>query len=452
MHRSRFIRVAGAGRLLGGAERHEGLFPLLPLSRLVARPGKHGISRGTVPNRHPSRSPPARSGGPEGFPGRTACSAARTRPWSASSRAVHAASDGTTQVAIRAVAADVDARYLILAGRRAVGTLRRVGDPAEDPVAALLRSLSIWTGEAAGQPFDTGEHRAGIEAILGRMAGRGLVVTRDASLRICPSCGAPRSPERIVYQQEEGDTFLVRFTLIDGERRIQALAWVDGPWRLLGATALLVHPELPYVVARYRRKGVDELILTSRPSLARLAEWLPGAEVDVVEEMPGARWSGHPYRYPLRAEFPMGSELPPGGTVQAVPEVGDSGTGIVPLVPGHGGTDAPIAERLGITGWPLVNSRGRLGSTLVHKYEGLDLTTETEFVLRDLGDSGALFARLRVRRGVPHCSNLRHSARLGSRSFLVSRAVPTASRAARRVRRLLPRDPRSPSWKWPRGR
>ncbi len=51
-----------------------------------------------------------------------------------------------------------------------------------------------------------------------------------------------------------------------------------------------------------------------------------------------------------------------------------------------------------------MNSRGRLGSTLVHKYEGLDLTTATEFVLRDLGDSGALFARLRVRRGVPHCS------------------------------------------------
>jgi len=317
----------------------------------------------------------------------------------------YSGSEGTTQVAIRAVAADVDARYLALAGRRALGTLRRVDDLVDDPVASLLRSLSVWTGGALGQPFDTGERRAGMEAILGRMAGRGLVVTRDASLRICPSCGAPRSPERIVYQQEEGDTYLVRFTLVDGTRRIQALAWVDGPWRLLGATALLVHPELPYAVARYRRKGVDELILTSRPSLARLADWLPGAEVEVVEEMPGARWSGHPYEYPLRAEFPMGSELtPPGGTVQAVPEVGDSGTGIVPLVPGHGGTDAPIAERLGITGWPLVNTRGRLGSTLVHKYEGLDLTTATEFVLRDLGDSGALFARLRVRRGVPHCS------------------------------------------------
>ena len=159
--------------------------------------------------------------------------------------------EGTTQVAIRATAADVDARYLALAGRRALGTLRRVGDQPDDPVASLLRSLSIWTGGASAQPFDAEERRAGVETILGRMAGRGLVVTRDASLRICPSCGAPRSPERIVYQQEEGDTYLVRFTLVDGDRRIQALAWVDGPWRLLGATALLVPPG-----AAVRRRAV----------------------------------------------------------------------------------------------------------------------------------------------------------------------------------------------------
>ncbi len=306
-------------------------------------------------------------------------------------------------VAFRAVAADVDARYLALAGRRALGTLRRDGDP-DEPALSLLRALSVWTGGAGGAPVDSGDRRAGVESILGRMAALGLVATRDTSLRVCPSCAQARSPERIIYQQEEGDTYLVRFPVPEGDGFVHALVWVDAPWRLLGASALLVSPTLPYVVARYRRRGVDEKILTSRPSLARLLEWLPGGEVEVLEEGVGSRWQGRVYQYPLRHEFPMGGELaPPSGTVLAVPDVTDSGTGIVPLVPGHGGTDAQIADRLGIAGWPLVTARGQLDFNLAHRYSGLDIPTANEFVARDLGENGALFARLRVRRGVPHC-------------------------------------------------
>jgi hypothetical protein len=308
-------------------------------------------------------------------------------------------------IAFRAVAADIDARYFALADRRAMGTLRHVIGSTDDPAIALLQALSVWTGGTSGLPVDLTDRRAAVETILGRMATRGVVATRDTSLRVCPSCAQARSPERIIYQQEEGDTYLVRFPLPHPEGPVNALVWVDAPWRLLGASAVLVNPTLPYVVARYRRRGLDERILTSRASLARLLEWLPGGEVEVLEEAPGVHWQGQVYQYPLRHEFPMGGDLtPPSGTVLAVPDVGDSGTGIVPLVPGHGGTDALIADRLGILGWPLVTTRGQLDFNLAHKYSGLDIPTASEFVARDLGESGALFARLRVRRGVPHCA------------------------------------------------
>ena len=271
--------------------------------------------------------------------------------------------------------------------------------------SVLLRDLSVWTGGSGGLPVDSADRRGGVEAILGRMASRGLVATRDTSLRICPTCAQPRSPERIIYQEEDGDTYLVRFPLPYADGVVNAIVWVDAPWRLLGASALLVSPNLPYVVARYRRRGLDEKILTSRPSLSRLLEWLPGGEVEVLEESPGSRWQGQTYQYPLRHEFPMGGDLtPPSGTILAVADVGESGTGIVPLVPGHGGTDALIADRLGILGWPLVTARGQLDFNIAHKYSGLDIPTASEFVARDLGESGALFARLRVRRGVPHCA------------------------------------------------
>lgn len=349
--------------------------------------------------------------------------------------------DDAGLVAFRAVAADVDARYLALAGRRALGTLRTDGAP-DEATLSLLRSLSVWTGGAEGAPVDSADRRAGVEAILGRMAALGLVVTRDTSLRVCPSCAQARTPERIIYQQEEGDTYLVRFPVPGGDGFLHALVWVDAPWRLLGASALLVSPTLPYVVARYRRRGVDEKILTSRPSLARLLEWLPGGAVEILEEGAGSCWQGRTYQYPLRHEFPMGGDLtPPSGTVLAVSDVSDSGTGIVPLVPGHGGTDAQIADRLGIAGWPLVTPRGQLDFNLAHKYSGLDIPTANEFIARDLGESGALFARLRVLRGVPHCASCGTALVWApGRAWCLE---PSRLPADRRdlYRRLLPRDP-----------
>ncbi|HTT16211.1 MAG TPA: DUF835 domain-containing protein [Thermoplasmata archaeon] len=317
--------------------------------------------------------------------------------------------DPPTLVAHRAVAADVDARASMLGGDRALGTLRREGWAREavDPVVSpLLDALGVWTGGAERRSYDAEDRVAGVQQITGRLAALGLLVTRDGTVRFCPSCAAPRSPERAIYHEELGDTFLVRFPLVrEGDGPVvDALAWVDAPWRVLGATALLVSPELRYATVEYRRGDQRARLLTLRSSLERLRSWLPGVELTVVDEAPGVAFAGRRYEFPLRHEFPDGASLPaPSGTVLAVPEVGDSGTGVVPLVPGHGGSDAQIAERLGVVGWPLLTARGTLDLTLMHKYSGLDLETANEFVARDLTESGSVLARLRVLRGVPYC-------------------------------------------------
>ena len=319
-----------------------------------------------------------------------------------------ATGDREELIAQRAVAADIDARYLALAGRRAIGTLRRETFRGADPlpkVGPILESLGIWTGGAAGLPWDSAERPEGLQRMVTRLAHRGLLVVRDRSMRICPHCATPRTPERMIYREELGTTFLIRFAIRRGEREAHALAWVDAPWRLLGTSALLINPDLVYVLARHRRRGAEEWILTSRSSVGRLRGWIPGAELEVVEEIPGRELVGVPYGYPLRHEFPMGGTLtPPAGTLQPSRDVGDTGTGIVPLVPGHGGTDAQIAEALGIPGWPLVTAKGQMDLTLMHKYSGLDLRTADEFVVRDLAEGGATFAELKVRRGVPRCA------------------------------------------------
>jgi tRNA synthetases class I (I, L, M and V)/Protein of unknown function (DUF835)/Anticodon-binding domain of tRNA ligase len=308
----------------------------------------------------------------------------------------------------RVVAADVDARALMITGRRAAGVLRKeeggpiTPNPKMDP---LIAALGVWVGGPNGQGWDNAPRRGEVQTLVGRLAHQGALAVRDVSLRICPACAVARDPERIVYQEEGGETLLVRFPFVVGDQTVSALVWTDAAWRLLGTSALMVHPDLPYVVARYRRHGAEELVFTSKSSLDRIRGWLPGADLEVLEEHPGRHWEGQSYIHPLRHQFPMGGSMtPPGGTILPVVDVGDSGTGVVPLVPGHGGTDALIAERLGVPGWPLITPKGRFDILLVHKYAGLELESGSEFVVRDLAEEGAIFAQLRVRRGVPHCS------------------------------------------------
>ncbi|HYA70188.1 MAG TPA: class I tRNA ligase family protein, partial [Thermoplasmata archaeon] len=316
--------------------------------------------------------------------------------------------DFASLVACRSVLADVEARYLMLAGRRVSGTLRQGVSLRPAPPTAippLLTALGVWTGGDGRTAWDAEDRTAQVQAMVGRLARKEILVTHDESFRICPTCGTLRSPERIVYDEREGDTYLVRFPVRIRDLTVNALVWVDAPWKLLGASALLLHPNLPYVVAGYRRRENRELVLVSAPSIDRLRRWIPESTFEVVEERPGREYQGLAYAYPLRHEFPMGGELaPPAGTLLGAADVGESGTGIVPLVPGHGPTDARIADRLGVAGWPLLTPTGRLDFTLMHKYAGLDLDTANEFVVRDLSEAGALFARLRVKRGVPYCS------------------------------------------------
>ncbi len=315
--------------------------------------------------------------------------------------------DSVARVATRAVRADVDARYLALSGHRVRGSHRPVGHTAEPDLGAIgsaLDELGVWAGGSGGRPFDGSERHGRVQLLLERLGHQRVLALKGGAVRLCPHCAAPRSPERTVYQEKIGDTFLVRFPLGGDGPVADALAWVDVPWRLLGASALLVNPDLSYVVAEYRRDGSKARLLLSRSSLARLGEWIAGARFEVVEELKGRELAGRPFLHPLRHEFPPAADMaPPSGTVQAVLDVGDSGTGIVPLVPAHGGSDQLIADRLGVAGPSLLTLDGHLRDEPVHKYGGLELETANDFVLRDLTEAGSVLARLRVLRGVPYC-------------------------------------------------
>lgn len=308
----------------------------------------------------------------------------------------------------QAVRADIEARYQALTGRRAGAVLLArlsPNDPLFTDALAEIQRLAVWIGSSEMRPVSSAVDPARVQAAMARLAEKGLLARRDSPLRSCPRCGVARPPPAIVYSDEEGPAYLVRFPLVGENEPTSLVVWTDSTWKLLGTTAVLVHPDRPYVRARFRRRGQTELIVVDRAAVPRLARWLEGAEMEVLDEAPGSRYEGRVYAHPLSTEFPTLQGLPaPAGRVATAREVEDRGTGIVALVPAHGATDATVAQRLGVGGWPVLDPRGDLIRTLRHKYAGLTSDAAESFILRDLSDGGHLFAQVTVPRGLPRCA------------------------------------------------
>lgn len=307
-----------------------------------------------------------------------------------------------------AIFADVEARYLALAGRRSSASLRPISAADATWLAKLRQTrvdFGVWIGVAKDESFDFVDRHTELQSMVNRLASARVLATKDIPFRTCPACREPRTPEAIVYQEEEGPAYIVRFPLANTNPPISALVWIDVPWKLIGTSALLLNPSLPYVVARLRQSGREEQVLTSRSSLAVLKATLRNVEIEVLEEHPGSTWNGRTYVHPLANEVPTLNQLsPPAGSLIGTLEITDTGTGIVGLIPAHGGTDAEVAHALHVPGWPVVSSTGILDRILAHKYAGLELDIGAEFILRDLQESGSLLTEIRVRRGVPHCA------------------------------------------------
>ncbi|HEV2166704.1 MAG TPA: class I tRNA ligase family protein, partial [Thermoplasmata archaeon] len=318
-----------------------------------------------------------------------------------------ALSDPPVDRLVRLVASDVVARYLSISGRRTICIVADRGSGTDDGrVAARASALALaaWTADAVPTDFSFPEGAAYRQRMVETLARSGILSTRGLPFRSCPRCQTPRTPETIVYQSEKGPAYLVRFLLRDAIQPTSLLVWTDNPWKLLGTSAVLVSPDLTYVTAVYRRRGVVERILVAKSAIPRLEGWLPGCEIEVLEERSGASIAGTAYAHPLAVESPQVSRAePPAGTVLATPEVGDSGTGIVGLVPRHGAADSQVAASLRVEGPVVITPAGVVKPEPRHKYSGLPLDSADAFILRDLQDSGLIFAELTVQRGVPHC-------------------------------------------------
>jgi isoleucyl-tRNA synthetase len=232
---------------------------------------------------------------------------------------------------------------------------------------------------------------------------QGLLVRDHRISPYCPRCGTPLSDHEMgqadVYQIVCDPAITVRFrllTLPEGAlpelRDADLLVWTTTPWTLVANTAVAVHPDATYVLARRPRDG-DRVVVADDLSARVLGDgW------HVATRFKGRALVGARYRPPFGLiKIPDAHVVVPGSFVTT-----EDGTGLVHLAPAFGADDMETSRAYGL---PVVNPIKPDGhfEDDVPLVGGLFFKDADQRLIYDLDDRGLLFRSERHEHSYPHC-------------------------------------------------
>ncbi len=238
-----------------------------------------------------------------------------------------------------------------------------------------------------------------------------LKVVYDAGLLVrdfrispyCPRCGTPLSDHEMgqpdVYQTVRDPAITVRFRLLTLPPTAPAelegadlLVWTTTPWTLVSNTAVAVHPEATYVLARRSRDG--DRVVVAEDLFARVL----GDGWRVALRFRGQDLVGAKYRRPFGIiEIPNAHVVVPGSFVTT-----EDGTGLVHLAPAFGADDMETSRAHGL---PVVNPIRPDGhfEDDVSMVGGMFFKDADQRLIADLHDRGLLFRSELHEHSYPHC-------------------------------------------------
>ena len=231
----------------------------------------------------------------------------------------------------------------------------------------------------------------------------GLLVRDFRISPYCPRCGTPLSDHEMgqpdVYQTVRDPAITVRFRLLTLPATAPAelegadlLVWTTTPWTLVSNTAVAVHPEATYVLARRSRDG--DRVVVAEDLFARVL----GDGWRVAFRFRGQDLVGAKYRRPFGIiEIPNAHLVVPGSFVTT-----EDGTGLVHLAPAFGADDMETSRAHGL---PLVNPIRPDGhfEDDVPMVGGMFFKDADQRLIADLDDRGLLFRSELHEHSYPHC-------------------------------------------------
>ena len=231
----------------------------------------------------------------------------------------------------------------------------------------------------------------------------GLLVKDFRISPYCPRCETPLSDHEMgqpdVYRPVTDPAVTVRFPLLTLPAAANPLlagadllVWTTTPWTLVSNTAVAVHPDESYAIAR--KPGDGETVVVAEALVSRVL----GEGWRVLATVPGAELVGATYRPPFNLVEIVGAHrVVPGAFVTT-----EDGTGLVHMAPAFGADDMEAGRAHGL---PVVNPirpDGRF-EEWVPMVGGMFFKEADAPLVHDLAERGLLFHVEQYQHSYPHC-------------------------------------------------
>ena len=225
---------------------------------------------------------------------------------------------------------------------------------------------------------------------------KGLLYKSFKVVPYCPRCGTPLSSHEVAqgYKELKERSAIVRFKVKDEDAYF--LAWTTTPWTLPSNVGLCVNPDEEY--AKVRTDGYTYIMAT-----ALLDKVLGEGSYEVIERYKGKDLEYKEYE-PL---YQCAADAVEKAHGKAFFVWCDSyvtmtdGTGIVHCAPAFGEDDARVGRKYGIPLVQLVDAKGCMSADT--KWSGVFVKKADPMILKDLEESGKLFAAPVFEHSYPHC-------------------------------------------------
>jgi len=300
---------------------------------------------------------------------------------------------------------DIEAYGIAEFNARCRESVQRYVDAFEE----LTRRMGYWIDlSRAYRTMDAGY----IESVwwsLKVVFDRGLLVQDYRISPYCPRCGTPLSDHELgqadVYKDVGDPSVTVRFPLrtlpVTADPALAGadlLVWTTTPWTLVSNTAVAVHPDETYVLARPvsvpPTTGESGHVVVAGPLMERVL----GDGWQVVTRFPGSSLAGATYAPPFGLVDVPGAHI----VVTAGFVTTEDGTGLVHMAPAFGADDMATGRAHGL---PVVNPirpDGRFGES-VPLVGGMFFKEADPVLVADLAERGLLFRSGIYEHSYPHC-------------------------------------------------
>ena len=236
--------------------------------------------------------------------------------------------------------------------------------------------------------------------VFGAMYKKGYIYKGLKPVYWCYHDETALAEAEIEYQDDPCTTVYVKFPLHDDQgkltdeekKNLSFVIWTTTIWTLPGNLAIALNPVESYVIVRNNRNS--EQYLVAEALMEKVMKVGGVEDYTVVSRHEGAFFENMLADHPF---LPKTSRL-----VLADYVTMDSGTGCVHTAPGFGADDYQTCRRYGMDMVVPVNDQGR-HTDYAGKYAGMLVEESNPVILKDMQESGALFASEQIVHSYPHC-------------------------------------------------